>query len=179
MFVRGYKIKPWANLSEANLSGANLSRANLSRADLSRADLSRADLSGAYLSEANLSGANLSGANLSEANLSGAKNVPEHSESIIVAKGELIVYKKVSVGIATLKIPSHALRSNGTGRKCRASEAIVLECHTGARSLHDPTFEYCVGATVKPSNGAFDTNRWNECATGIHFFLTRAEAEAY
>lgn len=25
----------------------------------------------------------------------------------------------------------------------------------------------------------FDTNRWNECATGIHFFITRIEAVAY
>ena len=25
----------------------------------------------------------------------------------------------------------------------------------------------------------FDTNRWNECAPGIHFFITRQEAVNY
>jgi len=25
----------------------------------------------------------------------------------------------------------------------------------------------------------WDDDRWNECSGGIHFFLTRAEAEAY
>jgi hypothetical protein len=80
--VRGYEIKPWANLSradlrEANLSGADLrgadlSEANLSEANLSGANLSRADLSEANLSEANLREANLREANLREANLSGA-----------------------------------------------------------------------------------------------------------
>ncbi len=70
--VRGYAIKPGADLSWADLSGADLSRADLSGADLSGANLSRADLSGADLSGANLSGADLSRADLSWANLSGA-----------------------------------------------------------------------------------------------------------
>jgi hypothetical protein len=26
---------------------------------------------------------------------------------------------------------------------------------------------------------AFDENRWNECSHGIHFFITRKEAEDY
>ena len=94
--VNGYKIEPFANLSEANLSranlyganlyGANLSEANLIGANLSEADLSEANLRGAdlrgadlrgadlmaNLSWANPSGADLSGANLSHANLYGA-----------------------------------------------------------------------------------------------------------
>ena len=34
-----------------------------------------------------------------------------------------------------------------------------------------------VGETVSVSD--FDENRWNECSTGIHFFITRDEAVRY
>jgi len=60
--VRGYTIKPGADLARANLSGANLKGANLSGANLEGADLSGASLEGADLRDANLSGANLSSA---------------------------------------------------------------------------------------------------------------------
>ena len=46
------------------------------------------------------------------------------------------------------------------------------------RSKHDYTFVYRVGETVEPRE-PFDPNRWNECASGIHFFITREEAEAH
>lgn len=46
-----------------------------------------------------------------------------------------------------------------------------------AVSKHDPGFVYIVGETVRPlkrfSSGNF------ACASGIHFFMTRAQAEAY
>jgi hypothetical protein len=34
-----------------------------------------------------------------------------------------------------------------------------------------------VGKTVKPSD--FNGNRWATCGEGIHFFITRKEAEEY
>jgi hypothetical protein len=186
-----------ANLSRADLSGANLSRANLSRADLSGANLSRADLSGANLFWANLSGANLSGANLSGANLfwanlsgadlSGARNVPEYANATtcIVPQGALVVWKKLAEGkIAQLLIPKHAQRCNATGRKCRANEAFVMAIFdentpcTHGISCYDANFIYTVNATIKPTQ-PFELDRWQECASGIHFFLTRYEAENY
>jgi hypothetical protein len=189
MQVNNCTIAPYANLRNANLRGANLYGANLRGANLYGANLSGADLYGANLyganlyganlSDANLSGANLSDANLSGANLSGANlrdaNLPP---TTIVPEGALIVYKKVSNGIAKLRIPEDALRSNGTGRKCRASRAFVLECPKGSVSLHDPDFKYIVGETVTPEL-PFCDDRWKECASGIHFFLTRKEAESY
>ena len=45
------------------------------------------------------------------------------------------------------------------------------------KSNYDPFFVYKVGAIVKVEN--FDTDRWNECAPRIHFFLTREEAVRY
>lgn len=52
----------------------------------------------------------------------------------------------------------------------------ILEKY-GRDSSHDPDFTYKKGETVHVED--FDTNRWNECAPGIHFFITRAEAVAY
>ena len=177
-----------ANLSRANLSGADLSHANLSRANLSRANLSGADLFGANLSHANLSRANLSGADLSRANLYGAdlsgadlSDLQKARLSIVPELGEFTAFKKTIEGIVTLRITEHAKRSNSTGRKCRASEALVIALPDGcteAHALYDSTFIYRVGETVKPKD-AFCDDRWQECASGIHFYITRAEAEAH
>ena len=180
-----------AYLSGADLSGADLREAYLSRADLREANLRGADLHGANLSVAYLSGANLrgaslseaylSGANLSEANLSGAKNVPSIPWTIVPSEGDIIVYKKLLEGVCTLLIPKEAKRLNATGRKCRAEFAIVLnlpEDVTIGHSIHDDTFVYEVGQRVTPKE-PFCEDRWAECSSGIHFFITREEAENY
>ena len=157
----------------------------------------RADLSGADLSGADLSGADLRGAYLSGAYLSGAKNAElACAMTVIVPDGEIVGWKKVVVAdkdgmrvgaaIAKLRIPADAERSNASGRKCRASKAEVIdieplcEVPDGAtyRSSHKPSFQYSVGATVEPT-APFDPDRWNECASGIHFFITREEAVAW
>ena len=179
-----------ADLSGANLYGANLSWADLSGADLSGADLSRADLSGANLSRANLSGVNLSradlsGANLSWADLYGAKNAElAWAITTVPADGDIIGWKKArspdgATCIVRLKIPESAKRSSATGRKCRAEYAQVLEV-IGAEygiSGRDDNFFYRPGEMVRPDS--WDDNRWDECSHGIHFFITRAEAEAW
>jgi hypothetical protein len=185
-----------ANLSRADLSGANLSRANLYGADLSRANLSDADLSGADLSGANLYGANLSGANLSRADLSGANlyganlycadlsRALNYTLSIartrLCPEGDLIGWKLCQGNILVkLLIPKEAKRNNATGRKCRAEYADVLEIIGAdkAYSGHDENFVYEVGKRVIPS--AYDEDFLNECSSGIHFFITKEEAEAY
>ena len=194
MNINGYEIKAFANLRYANLRdanlrdadlrGANLRDANLSNADLRYADLRDADLRYANLSNADLSGADLRGADLSGADLRDAKNIPPLPWTIIVPEGDLIVYKKVISSltqkstIIKLLIPKEAKRSNATTRKCRAEYAKVLECSELCRSKHDPWFKYEQGKIVRPLE-PFDENRWNECAPGIHFFLTREEAEEY
>jgi len=173
----------YTDLSNANLSGANLSGAYLSNANLSNAYLSNANLSNANLSGANLSGANLSGAYLSNANLS---NVRYNYLSIGLnltcpEEGEFVGFKKALDNvIVKLLITEDAKRSSATTRKCRASKARVLEISNGldeVPSKHDRCFIYKVGETVEVKD--FDEDRWNECSTGIHFFLTRKEAEEY
>ena len=187
----------YANLSDAYLSCAYLSHADLSHANLSDANLCGANLHGANLHDANLSGANLSHANLRDANLRDANHVQLSiaKTSILPDEGDIIGWKKAWTDdtmppksvIVKLLIPADAQRSNGTGRKCRASTARVLDLQdkqgnslpsdTTAYSGHDTDFTYKKGETVHVED--FDTNRWNECAPGIHFFITRIEAVEY
>ena len=44
-------------------------------------------------------------------------------------------------------------------------------------SDHNSQFIYTVGKTVEVAD--FDEDRWNECAPGIHHFITRREAVLY
>ena len=174
-----------ADLSGANLRGANLSGANLRGADLRGADLWGADLSGADLCGADLWGADLWGADLWGANLSGANNV--NYPIACPEEGSFIGFKKTRDNlIVKLEIPEDALRCSATSRKCRCSKAKVLSITnldgskseiTSTPSEHDPNFIYTVGEMVEVPN--FDTDRWNECSTGIHFFITRQEAVDY
>ena len=174
-----------ADLFGANLCGANLCGANLSRADLRGADLRGANLSRANLCGADLCGANLCGADLSRANLRGAKNV--NCPLTCPEKGSFIGFKKVRGDyIVMLEILADAMRSSATGRKCRCSKAKVVSITnpdgsnaevTSARSGWDDNFIYSVGEVVEVKD--FDTNRWNDCAPGIHFFITRQEAVDY
>ena len=185
-----------ANLRDAYLRGANLSHANLSGsglrgADLSYTDLSSANLSGAYLRDAYLRGADLNHANLSGADLSGSDLRDANNIYLPLAcpeKGSFIGFKKVSNGeqIVELFIPTDAKRSSSTGRKCRCNKAKVISitnidgsyCElTKVKSSYDSSFMYTVGEYVEVKN--FDDNRWNECAPGIHFFITREEAVRY
>src|SRR5574343_381606 len=147
----------------------------------------RANLFGANLSEANLSKANLSWANLSEANLSWANLseatidlIWERRLSILPESGSFEGWKKCRDGVLVrLRILSNARRSNSTGRKCRTEGVEVLEV-IGAEygvSLYNETIKYRVGKFVFCDK--WNENRWNECGGGIHFFLTRAEAEEY
>jgi hypothetical protein len=170
-----------ANLSGANLYGANLSGADLYGANLSGANLYGANLSGADLYGANLYGANLYGANLSGANLSGAKIDPLSAARLsIVHEGDMVGWKKCRDDILVkLLIPAGAARSNATGRKCRAEYATVVEVVGAAAgvSMHDGKTTYRTGELVRCHQWGPD--RWVECAGGIHFYLTREEAEAH
>ena len=174
-----------ADLRSANLRCADLSVANLRSADLRSADLRSADLSGADLSGADLSGANLFGANLYGADLSGAKNASDKlnaETSIVPETGGFQGWKKCQNGvIVQLHIPASARRSNATGRKCRAERALVLQVFGGDCGIsqyeYAPKVYYNVGQTAECNQ--WNTDCWTECGGGIHFFLTRYEAEHY
>ena len=169
----------WADLRFANIYGTDLNDACLSFADLSRTSLHRANLIGADLRCANLHDTNLYMTNLIDAkNIDFPISCPE--------KGSFIGFKKANDLIIELEIPSDALRSSATTRKCRCSKAKVISITnldgspsavTSIPSSWDGNFIYSIGDIVEVKD--FDTNRWNECAPGIHFFITRQEAVDY
>jgi len=162
-----------ADLRGADLRGANLRGANLSKADLCWANLRGADLSKADLCGANLREAELSGANLSEAKLSDYQIIPEADS--------FTGWKKLQNDvICKLEIPAEAKRTCSlVGRKCRAEFVRVLE---GDGQSIDPSgegqvLEYRVGKIVRADS--FDDDIRVECSHGIHFFVTRKEAEEF
>ena len=135
------------------------------------------------LIEAVKNGANLYGADLRGADLRGADNADQALAQIqiIPETGSFDAWKKCRNGvIVKLSIPEDAQRSHGNERKCRASKALVLEvfgAEIGVSGGGYSTIEYRKGQTVVPDS--WDTDRWNVCSHGIHFFLTRVEAENY
>lgn len=140
--------------------------------------------------------ADLRGADMSGADMSGAKNLTDIQcarLSIVPEEGSFIAWKQARYWdeyelyscIIKLEIPADAKRCNATGRKCRASKARVVEIQDmeGNRldpsfevvSCHDHSFHYLPGVTVEPRE-PFCEDRWNECSSGIHFYITREEA---
>ena len=173
-----------ADLRCANLSGANLGCADLRDADLRDVNLRDVNLGCVDLSGADLKGADLSGANLWDADLSCVKNI--FFPMACPEKGSFIAFKKAGCYIIELFIPSNAKRCSATSRKCRCSKAKVISITTlsgdktnitEVHSNYDPNFIYKLGEYVEVKD--FDDNRWNECSTGIYFFITRQEAVNY
>ena len=185
-----------ANLCDANLRGANLCDANLCGANLNGANLYDADLCGANLRDADLRDANLCGADLRDADLRGAnlyganlKDIKINENTVGISNlcpdGSFIGWKKCADNtLAKLRIPTRAKRSNATTLKCRCSEAKVLAIYDKNNepiqktfSRYDSGFIYEVGKIVKVDD--FDEERWNECSSGIHFFIDKEIAKQY
>lgn len=170
------------DLSYADLCGANLSYADFRYSDLSYADLRYANLLCADLRGTTLCNANFRGAILNEVKYS-------HETAFFAIQcpeeGSFIGYKKVGSKIVELLILEDSKRSSATSRKCRCDKAKVLsiesldskEKFTEVKSDYDSNFIYKVGEIVKVDN--FCEDRWQECATGIHFFITKQEAINY
>ena len=137
---------------------------------------SRANLQGANLQGANLWGANLWGANLQAANLREA-NLPHFL--ICPEEGDFIAWKKTTKGVIKIKVPEKARRTNSlTSRKCSASEVIVIDGPgVGGKSPNQGTLVYIKGDRVVADR--FDDDIRKECTHGIHFFMTRKEAEEW
>jgi uncharacterized protein YjbI with pentapeptide repeats len=137
-----------------------------------------ADLTGADLTGADLTGANLRGADLTDANLKNVKCL----HYTILPEGDIIGYKKLKGGtIAKLLIPAKAKRVNFIGsRKCRAEYVKVLDgngeslgCNKDGQIL-----QYKKGEITRCVHKFNDDPRL-ECESGVHFFITKIEAEQF
>jgi hypothetical protein len=130
--------------------------------------------------------ADLRGADLRGADLQRADNADlAIAMTRILPEGDIIGYKKCQDDvIVKLLIPKDSKRSHAFGRKFRAEYAEVLEItdpdggtEATAISNYNTDFIYKVGETVRPTD-IFEEDWTEECASGIHFYITRAEAEA-
>lgn len=191
-----------ACFARADLTLANFTGALLHKADFSFANLIDTNFTGAILINANLSFAILYDTKLKDADLSYAcfdgaivKNISSESKNTInyffpiacPSVGSFIGWKQAAHNtIVKLCIPEDAKRSSAFGRKCRCNKAICLAIEnldgsptltTSVASEWDKEFIYEVGKEVRVDD--FDENRFNECAPGIHFFITRDEAVNY
>ena len=187
--ILNYADLSYANLNHASLNCADINYADLNHADLSYTGLSYTDLNCTDLSYTNLKKAVMDGADIRDANMNGAKHTDSAKNLFCPLScpevGKYIGFKKADGKIVKLKIPADAKRLSATGRKCRASKAVVVSiteldgtpAGDEVCSDYDNSFVYHVGETVEVQN--FDENRWNECAPGIHHSITREEAVRY
>jgi len=97
-------------------------------------------------------------------------------------EGSFIAWKKADGMLLKLEIPAEARRvSSLVGRKCRAEYVRVLEAIDAPEE--QTAFEtqagcvYRVGEIVRPDS--FNDDIRVECTHGIHFFMTRREAEEW
>lgn len=139
-------------------------------------------LCGADLRGADLRDADLRDANFCDADLRDAKGL----YMACPTDGAFVAWKRAGDHIVKLRVADDARRSSATCNKCRCDKAEVLEIQnedgtpSGLEAVHsdrDESFVYVVGATVEVPD--FDENRFNECTTGIHFFVDRRAAVEY
>ena len=180
-YLRGAYLRG-ADLRGAYLRGADLRGADLRGAYLRGVNLRCADLRGAYLMGADLTGANLSDADLRGAYLRGA----DLDYQICPKGGSFTAWKKAACGcVVQLKIPAWAMRTSSIiGRKCRAEFVVVIAIWDKNQKQikkcigwREAEFIYEVGKVVAAGN--YDHDPRVECSGGIHFFVTRKEAEGW
>lgn len=114
------------------------------------------------------------------------QHCPETGSYIAYKKARSIPDSLIDFCIVKLLIPEDAKRSSSFSSKCRASKAIVLDIFDlydeskhldTAYSIYDSKFVYHINDTVEVTD--FDDNRWEECAPGIHHFLSKQEVINY
>lgn len=168
----------------ANLSSAHLQDARFYLGLFRQTNLRNVFAYGADFRECDFDDCDLTGILTDEDTAGFFLTCPEKGAFTAFKKAKL--YNGTDRVIVELKVPASALRSSACSRKCRVSKAKVVSITSldgtkkyrqNAYSMHASNFVYKVGQNVEVKN--FDKNRWNECSTGIHCFMTREEAVNY
>lgn len=188
------------DLSQITFEDCNFSHAFLASSFFWHTKLINCNFSYANLQDVSMFFTEIKGCNFAHADFTNADltNVCDPEEILTKAiplacpeSGSFIGWKKAIVGesfpvIVKLRIPEYAKRVSGTGNKCRCNKAEVLEIQNRlsgkpiravAHSMFDKNFIYETGSYIEAYG--FEKNRFYECAAGIHFFMTREEAENY
>lgn len=180
------------NMRGANMNGANMSYSDMCCADMRYADMGYSNMSYVDMRDADMCYSNMSYVDVRCANMCSAGMCGANTHNIIYneatsffaiqcpEEGSFTGYKKCQGKLVTLQITEDAERSSATSRKCRCSKAKVISIEDGLTSIvsnYDKNFMYVVGEVAEVKD--FDKDRWNECSTGIHFFITKQEAINY
>lgn len=190
-----FTVSMFANvtLDGADLSGSCIKNACLDGCSLRGIRFVDADMRGACMRRCDMTGCNICGANLYSAVLENADLTDIISDDrtqwfrmYCPETGPILGYKKcVNDRLVQLLIPADAKRTSSTMPSCRCNKAKVLtiksfddtEEYEEAWSLVDENFVYRKGQWVEVKD--FNEDRWFDSTTGIHFWLTKADAIAY
>ena len=190
-----------AKLNASRFIAAQLCDGTFRGADLSSCDLRWTDIDYAHFEHANLTGADLrwtknsywarfEGANMDDIDIRGCAiddKAVEGAKNLFIPmvcpeEGSFISWMKCrDEKIVKIQVPENALRTGGSRYSCRASEVLVLDIFEGdtscdeAVSIDDENLVFRKGELVK-DNEEFDPSLLHN-GEGIHFFITRAEAE--
>ena len=177
----------YSNFSDSDFRGADFSYSNFSYSDFRGVDFRYSDFSYSDFRGADFRGVDFRGVDFRYSDFRSSDFL--NSSGVLMQcpeEGSFIGYKKCNNYIVKLLILEDARRSSGTTDKCRCDKAKVLEIQNLDGSISDITtvysnfdcsFEYTVGKIVTEPN--FCTDRWSECAEGIHFFINRKNAVNY
>lgn len=197
-----------ANCSDASFNYTTLNHCDFIQANLSNTHFRSAIITSSQFFSANLTKAyfaDIDCGTMEDANFDNAffsDNVTNIKYPMLCPEeGSFVAWKKAiwkkdlnkkEEVLIKLQIPAKAKRSSGTGRKCRASAVKVLGFYDmndnklpddiTVRAWYRDDFIYTVGKTVKSlslGKPEFNTNRWDECSSGIHFFMNKQEAKDY
>lgn len=190
------------SLNDAYIAYTNMSEAAIERCTITNTYVSYCDLRRCRIENNTISDIKLNQDDFKDAEIAGSNTVTGITRDIAglpplvcPESGSFVAYKRAQTVsgnpvIIKLLIPEDAKRSSATTRKCRASKAKVLEFYKPsgelisaaklkrAYSSFNSEFKYERGETVEPLT-QFCENRWEECAPGIHFFITFKEAVEY
>ncbi|MGN1166198.1 MAG: pentapeptide repeat-containing protein [Lachnospiraceae bacterium] len=172
-----------SSVENALFDGCPLRNVNFKNAIMRTASFRYCDMR-----ECNIEDANLFGAVLEHANLEGivSNEGTQWFRLRCPETGAFLAYKKcVNDRMVQLLVPADAKRTSATLPSCRCNKAKVLtiksfdykENFEEAWSLVDENFVYKKGEWVEVKD--FNEDRWMDSTTGIHFWMTRKEAQDY
>ena len=174
-------ILQYTDFSNSRVIDSELAYANLVRAKLTdvvfhgtkfeNANFFRADISGSYFESADLNDADIEKA---------IGNLLEYRKGKIL-KEPINGYKKIDGDMIILEIPAGAVVFSINGNICRTNKAKVTDIiadYPNDNTYYDSNaIEYSIDKVINVEN--FDLIYNAGSTTGIHFFMTREEAEDY
>lgn len=157
----------------------NFDLANLKNSYIKLSNLYNNNFYGSFLKDAEIKNSRLNGSNLIETRFDEVQiNLKEYRKGKVLTE-DIIGYKQcLNHVIVTLKIPRGAIVFSVNGQKCRTNKAEVIAIDGANRAYSRYNrMSYYVGDKFNIYNFNCEYNQ--ECSEGIHFFMTREEAEAF